>query len=175
MQVNEWGPSGWKFLHTITFNYTPTDDNKKKYKVFFDSIGSVLPCPYCCTSFSIYAKHIPIDEYLDSREGLTYWLYILHNLVNQKVCKPMSSFEEVVIEFEKIRAKCGKITGDNDVEIKTCQIKQKEHIDHEFITKFVNTAFTKYREKSKEHILKLFDTNDNPNKESLDSFLNCKK
>jgi hypothetical protein len=66
-------------------------------------------------------------------------------------------------------------SGDNDVEIKTCQIKQKEHIDHEFITKFVNTAFTKYREKSKEHILKLFDTNDNPNKESLDSFLNCKK
>ena len=45
----------------------------------------------------------------------------------------MSSFEEVVVEFEKIRAKCGKITGDNDVEIKTCQIKQKEHIDHDFI------------------------------------------
>ena len=36
MQVGEWGPAGWKFLHTITFNYTPTDDNIKQYKTFFN-------------------------------------------------------------------------------------------------------------------------------------------
>ena len=172
MQVNEWGPSGWKFLHTVTFNYTPTEDNKQKYKVFLDTLGAVLPCPYCCSSFSTYAKALPIDEYLDSREGLTYWLYCIHNLVNQKVCKKMSSFKEVVIEYEKFRAKCGKITAENQVEIKTCQTKQKENIDIQFVNKFVETAYTKYREKTSNYIKKLFNENDNPNKDSVDQY--CK-
>ena len=39
MQVNEWGPAGWKFLHTVTFNYTPTEENKKKYKEFFSTLA----------------------------------------------------------------------------------------------------------------------------------------
>ena len=172
MQVNEWGPSGWKFLHTITFNYTPTEDNKKKYKIFFDTLGAVLPCPYCCSSFSIYTKALPIDEYLDSREGLTYWLYCIHNLVNQKVCKQMPPFREIVIEYEKIRAKCGKITAENQVEIKTCQIKQKETIDDKFIDKFIDSVYKKYREKTNNHIKKLFDDDTNPNKDSLDQY--CK-
>jgi hypothetical protein len=172
MQVNEWGPSGWKFLHTITFNYTPSDDNKIKYKLFFKSLDSVLPCPYCCESFSMYANALPIEEYLDSREGLTYWLYCIHNLVNQKLCKRLVSFKEIVIEYEKIKAKCGKITNVNKVEIKTCQIKQKENIDINFIDKFVNDTFNKYKELTNNYIKKLFDNNDNPNKESLDEY--CK-
>jgi hypothetical protein len=170
MQVNEWGPHGWKFLHTITFNYSPTEDNKIKYKLFFSNLGAVLPCPYCCTSFSQYAKAVPIDDYLESREGLTYWLYIVHNLVNQKTCKSLVPFKDIVIEYEKIRAKCGKITAENQVEIKTCQIKQKENIDDQFINTFVNTALTNFRDKTKNHIIKLFDSPDNPNKDSLDKF-----
>jgi len=172
MQVNKWGPSGWTFLHTVTFNYTPTDESKIKYKLFFDNLGTVLPCPYCCSSFTTYAKALPIDEYLDSREGLTYWLYCIHNLVNQKVCKELRSFKEIIIEYEKIRAKCGKITAENQVEIKTCQIKQKETIDYEFIDKFIENTYQKYREKTKNHIKKLFNENDNPNKDSLDQY--CK-
>ena len=167
MQVNEWGPPGWKFLHTITFNYTPSDENKIKYKNFFDSLGTVLPCPYCCSSFSTYYKALPITEYLDSREGLTYWFYVIHNLVNQKVCKPLIPFKDVVIEYEKIRAKCGKITGDNDIEIKTCQLKQKENTDHELIDAFVSKALNMYQEKTNNYILKLFDDKDNPNKDSV--------
>ena len=172
MQVNKWGPSGWKFLHTVTFNYTPTDENKIKYKLFFDNLGAVLPCPYCCSSFTTYAKALPIDEYLESREGLTYWLYCIHNLVNQKVCKDMPSFKEIIIEYEKIRAKCGKITAENQVEIKTCQIKQSEVIDYKFIDKFIENTYQKYRENTKKFIIKLFDDGNNPNKDSLDHY--CK-
>ena len=72
----------------------------------------------CCSSFSLYAKAVPIDDYLKSREGLTYWLYTIHNLVNQKTCKSLVPFKDIVIEYEKIRAKCGKITAENQVEIK---------------------------------------------------------
>jgi hypothetical protein len=172
MQVNEWGPAGWKFLHTITFNYTPTEESKKKYKEFFSTLSFVLPCPYCCTSFSFYAKSVPIDEYLESREGLSYWLYCIHNLVNQKVCKDLVGFKEIVIEYEKIRAKCGKITAANQVEIKTCQIKQKESVDNEFIDKFVKKAYDDYKVKTEKYIEKLFKENNNPNKDSLDEY--CK-
>ena len=172
MQVNEWGPPGWKFLHTITFNYKPTEDNKKKYKQFFDTLESVLPCPYCCTSFSIYSKALPINDYLDSSVGLTYWLYVIHNLVNQKVCKPIIPFREIVIEYEKIRAKCGKITAENHVEIKTCQLKQKENVDIEYVNKYIDKTFTIYREKTNNYIKKLFEDKENPNKDSLDEY--CK-
>ena len=170
MQVNEWGPHGWKFLHTVAHNYTPTDNNKVVYKRFFSDLGAVLPCPYCCSSFTLYAKAVPIDDYLESREGLVYWLYVIHNLVNQKTCKPLVPFRDIVIEYEKIRAKCGKITAENQVEIKTCQIKQKENIDQQFIDSFVKNAFDNFREKTKNHINKLFDSHDNPNKDSLDKF-----
>ena len=172
MQVNEWGPHGWKFLHTITFNYKPTPENKVIYKIFFDSLGTVLPCPYCCTSFTYYYKAVPIDDYLDSCEGLTYWLYVIHNIVNQKVCKNMPEFRNIVIEYEKIRAKCGKITAENQVEIKTCQIKQKESIDDNIIDTFVNKALDNYREKTNKLIIELFEKNDNPNKDSFEAY--CK-
>jgi len=172
MQVGEWGPAGWKFLHTITFNYTPTDDNIKQYKTFFNSLSIVLPCKYCCASFDIYSKAIPIEEYLDSREGLTYWLYVIHNLVNQKICKKCVPFKDIVIEYEKIRAKCGTITSSNQVEIKTCQRQQKESIDHIFIDNFVEKTLQKYQEKTNKYIKKLFNNSENPNKESLEAY--CK-
>ena len=89
MNVNEWGPGGWIFLHTTTFNYplNPIEADKIKYANFFNSIKTILPCKYCRQSFETYMKYIPIEEFLDSREAVTYWLYRLHNLVNEKVFK----------------------------------------------------------------------------------------
>ena len=60
MNVNEWGPGGWTFLHTITFNYplNPDLEDKKKYKGFFESVKKMLPCKYCRNSFEIYMKYI---------------------------------------------------------------------------------------------------------------------
>jgi hypothetical protein len=175
MQVNFWGPPGWTFLHTITFNYKPSEENKKQYLNFFNSLSIVLPCPYCCSSFASYAKAIPVEEYIDTREGLIYWLYVIHNLVNQKVCKPLQSFKSVLIHYEKYRAKCGKITAENQVEIKTCQLKQKENINDEEINKMIQKTYEMYREKTNNLILKLFtQNNENPNKESLDVHLDCR-
>ena len=63
MNVNNWGPGGWIFLHTITFNYPlyPSSEDKLKYKNFFDSIEKILPCKYCRQSFEIYRKYLPIE------------------------------------------------------------------------------------------------------------------
>ena len=82
MNVNKWGPGGWIFLHTITFNYPlePSESDKKKNKFFFNSIGNMLPCKYCRESYQIYIKYIPVEMFLDSREGLCFWLYKIHEL-----------------------------------------------------------------------------------------------
>ena len=111
MNVNKWGPSGWIFLHTITFNYPekPTKQDKKKYINFFNSVGDILPCKYCRDSYNIYIKHIPIKYFIDSREGLTYWLYNIHNLVNNKIFKDENiTFLEVVKKYESFRSTCKK-------------------------------------------------------------------
>jgi hypothetical protein len=44
----------------------------------------------------------------------------------------------------------------------------------ELIDKFVNTAYTNYRDKISSYINLLFDSNDHPNKDSLDHYCNEK-
>ena len=113
MNVNKWGPGGWTFLHTITFNYPlePENDDKNRYKNFFSSVSEMLPCKYCRDSFKTYIKFIPIDEFLESRIGVTYWLYRIHQLVDEKVFKKNDSFENVIRKYENFRAKTKLITS----------------------------------------------------------------
>ena len=45
MNVNKWGPGGWEFLHSITFNYPLEDEvnstHQENYRNFFKSIGKI--------------------------------------------------------------------------------------------------------------------------------------
>ena len=43
MNVSKWGPGGWIFLHSITFNYPlePTDLDKNNYKIYFNSLKNI--------------------------------------------------------------------------------------------------------------------------------------
>lgn len=170
MNVNEWGPGGWIFLHTTTFNYplNPIEADKIKYANFFNSIKTILPCKYCRQSFETYMKYIPIEEFLDSREAVTYWLYRLHNLVNEKVFKKKYSFDHVVRRYERIRAGCSKLIRDGDKEKKynSCQVKTKTKLDD--IDIFVRNAESRYKSKIDRLIESLYIADDNPNKDYLE-------
>ena len=94
MDTRFWGPSGWKLLHSITSQYPlyPGDKDKETYHIFFRTLPFILPCIYCRMSLSDYYQKIPITEKidavgypLDSRHNLNYWLYTIHNLVNDKL------------------------------------------------------------------------------------------
>ena len=87
MNVSKWGPGTWVFLHTVVSNYPldPKEEDKDRIKNFFKNIQINLPCKYCRDSFKVYAKYLPIESFYDSREGLTYWLFKIHNLVNDKI------------------------------------------------------------------------------------------
>ncbi len=87
MDTRFWGPSGWKLLHLVTYGYpdNPTYQDRIDYGLFFNSIKCLLPCKYCRNSLVKFYKQLPIEEHLASKTTLTYWLYQIHNKVNNKL------------------------------------------------------------------------------------------
>lgn len=87
MDTRFWGPPGWKLLHQIAYKYPekPDEMDKLNYGIFFSNLANILPCKYCRNSYSKYIKNLPIEKFLESREKLTEWLYLMHNKVNGKL------------------------------------------------------------------------------------------
>jgi len=78
--------------------------NKKYYYELFNNLKFTLPCKFCRESYSIFFKYIDINNYLNDRMGITYWLFIIHNIVNYKLNKKKVDFIDVVDFYEKRRA-----------------------------------------------------------------------
>lgn len=109
MKTKMWGPHMWITLHVLAANYpnNPKPEDKAKYKNFFVSLGEMLPCCYCRDSYSFFSKLLPIDNYLESSRYMQYWVYLLHNLVNQKLNVPRHlwpSFPEVTAKYQNFRS-----------------------------------------------------------------------
>lgn len=87
MNTQFWGPSGWKFLHSITAIYpvNPTLTDKIMMRDFMQLVCDILPCKYCRASFTKYSQSLDITPYLESREMIMEWLYKMHNKVNGKL------------------------------------------------------------------------------------------
>ena len=102
MEPNIWGPSAWIFLHTVTLQYPekPTDDDKKKYYVFFNSLKDILPCPNCKIHYSESITKKPIQ--LESRKELFEWLIDIHNEVNIRTGKQVYSYSDVDKIYKKM-------------------------------------------------------------------------
>ena len=107
-----WGPHMWKSLHCVSFAYpyTPNEDDKKNYKMFFESVSAVLPCRACGKSYKSFIENGSTkltDDVFESRENLTKWVYNLHEAVNAKLCVNYGvSYEDVVNKYESFRVKC---------------------------------------------------------------------
>jgi hypothetical protein len=114
-RTTKWGPSCWIFLHNLVHNYPdekPTEQIKNCYKSHFILLGKLLPCKYCRESYEIFFKQIPIDPYLNSKWHLSYWLYLIHNRVNEKLnrqskknLKKSPNFIAVYNKYESYRSK----------------------------------------------------------------------
>lgn len=105
MNTEFWGPSAWKFLHTIVAIYpikglTLTD--KLMMRDFMQILCDILPCKYCRASFTQYSNSLEITPYLESNILIQEWLYKMHNKVNSKLrrqglcTKENPSFEHIV-------------------------------------------------------------------------------
>ena len=68
-----------------------------------------------------------------------------------------------------MRAKCGKVKKD-DVKYKSCAKKFYKNVNKTIIDNHINNT-KKYIPIMKKYLNKLFNSNDNPNKESIDKYL----
>lgn len=116
MNQNIWGSSMWFSLHTITMNYpnVPTYVDKQDYKNFFVSLQYVIPCSVCRKNYQRHLKELPIENALESRQKLVYWLIDIHNLVNAEIGKKIMSYKNAIEKYEKIYGK--KIFDDDFIE-----------------------------------------------------------
>lgn len=98
MDTRFWGPSGWQFLHQITFAYEPRQ--RAAVRVLFETLPYVLPCKFCRSSLTEYMREDPLV--LDSRDALSRWLWRIHNCVNDKLRGQGQSLEANPT-FESVR------------------------------------------------------------------------
>ena len=87
-----WGQHAWKFLHYVSLGYpsNPTNEQKQKYKQFFELLKTVLPCSICANHYAENYKKLPLtDEILSDREKLIKWVIDIHNIVNESKQKPI--------------------------------------------------------------------------------------
>lgn len=106
MNPKIWGPSAWLFLHTVTFNYpnNPTEEDKRNYLTFFNSLKHIIPCPLCKEHYIENLKNIPIN--LDSKDKLIEWLFDVHNSVNKQKETKIYTHEELYdIYYHKYKSK----------------------------------------------------------------------
>jgi hypothetical protein len=165
-----WGPSLWTGLHSITFGFPikPSDEDKKNYQYFFRSIGHVLPCKYCRESYLkfIDEEDTLLEKFLDDRESLTYWLYLIHEKVNKKLGVNYEiSFEDVKKRYESYRAKCNSIPSNKakgcivplnkqDNSYKVLSVKECPVIKYEISKKFINYAYERGFDKDELKLLR---------------------
>lgn len=125
MNQNIWGPHLWFSLHTISFNYPikPEEKDKEEYKLFFKSLQEVIPCSVCKKNYKRHLNEHPIEDYLNSRKLLVYWVIDMHNMVNAEIGKKILSYDIVLKKYEDVYKK--KILLD-DYEI----VKKSNAIDY---------------------------------------------
>ncbi len=118
MNQNIWGPNLWFSLHTMTFTYPliPSEDDKKNYRTFFYSLQHVIPCAVCKKNYIRHLKEFPVDDHLESRKKLVYWLIDLHNIVNGETGKKILSYDTVIKKYEKVYGKKLILEGSIDLD-----------------------------------------------------------
>ena len=91
MDTRFWGPSGWKLLHMISFDYTYSAENAITYAKFLETIPYILPCKFCRSSLTDYYRQHPYTNrqltngYMNPLLDMKRWMYTIHNCVNNKL------------------------------------------------------------------------------------------
>ncbi len=105
MKPEVWGPHAWIFLHSVTMDYpdSPSSQDKKAMRDFFNSLQYVLPCHKCAKNFQKNMKKHPLtDSVLSSRDNLINWLIDIHNMVNKDNGESIMSHKDAIRKLEKL-------------------------------------------------------------------------
>jgi hypothetical protein len=130
MLTSVWGPAAWHLLHTISFNYpiNPTEENKREYKEFIESLTNVLPCKYCRMNLENNLKAHPIKPcHMKNRDAFSRYIYNLHEIVNKMLGKTSGlSYCDVRERYEHFRARCTQNDAPKIFKFNNTRKKEKE-------------------------------------------------
>ena len=130
MLTSVWGPAAWHLLHTISFNYpiNPTEENKKHYKDFVESLKNVLPCKYCRMNLENNLKAHPIKPcHMKNRDTFSRYIYNLHEIINKMLGKTSGlSYCDVRERYEHFRSRCTQNDAPKIFKFNTTRKKEKE-------------------------------------------------
>lgn len=96
-----WGNEGWHLIHYVALNYSqnPTEEEKKRYLTFLESLQYVLPCIGCANNWGEKLKKHPPN--LESRSGFFKWSVDMHNQVNKSNGKKELSYDDALNKLVK--------------------------------------------------------------------------
>lgn len=90
-----WGPPLWDLLFTIAFN-APVSKSSAVANLLAQ-LEHVLPCVECRQTYSAYRKKMrPLLSLHAHKMKASEWLWTMHDMVNQKLGKPLVSYDKVV-------------------------------------------------------------------------------
>jgi hypothetical protein len=104
LNPNAWGPSYWEILHynALAVNEILTNSDKENFQKFISVFHTSLPCEKCRKHFDIKLKTYPLSQnVLKSRQSLARWTVDIHNDVNRFLKKPIITFEQFIIIYDK--------------------------------------------------------------------------
>lgn len=117
MPPDVWGPIFWNTMHIVSLGYsaTPTEAEKAGAKAFFESIAIVLPCPICREHYAQLLKESAasgsLDEAVQSKGQLIYWVWETHNKVNTMLGKPTLDIDGFLEHMRKLGSSGGGVVG----------------------------------------------------------------
>ena len=99
-----WGPHYWFVLHTIALNYPkhPNNVTKRKYYDLISNLPLFIPNQDISDEFVILLNKYPLIPYLDSSNTFSKWVHFIHNRINEKLNKPIISYNEFLMNYEKM-------------------------------------------------------------------------
>ena len=94
------GRATWTFLHTMAAYYpeAPSEEHRQRTLQFLNGFSHLYPCDHCAQHLREEMKMLPPD--VSSASGLSQWLCVMHNKVNDILGKSQFDCKRV---FERWR------------------------------------------------------------------------
>ncbi|KFA63988.1 hypothetical protein S40285_05487 [Stachybotrys chlorohalonatus IBT 40285] len=91
----ELGRATWKFMHTMVARFpdTPTVQDRTALETFIHLFGRLYPCGDCARHFRQMLAQYPPQT--SSRSAAAGWLCFVHNVVNERLEKPIFDCNEI--------------------------------------------------------------------------------
>lgn len=104
MQPSVWGKHIWATIHYVALGFpdNPSNVDKHRYSLFYESIGAVLPCQKCAINFQKHFKELPLAPYLTGPKQLFAWTVEFHNIVNKSLGHREWTVEEAYPYYTRI-------------------------------------------------------------------------